>query len=36
MILYLDIYELFVRWGLNYVCLIDYIGDENNDNFLEI
>ncbi|XP_052702942.1 serine-rich adhesin for platelets-like isoform X3 [Crassostrea angulata] len=31
-----DIYEPFARLGLNHVCSTEHIGDENNDNFLEI
>ncbi|XP_065924174.1 uncharacterized protein [Magallana gigas] len=36
MTLHPDIYEPFARRTLNHVCSTDHIGDENNDNFLEI
>lgn len=36
MTLHPDIYEPFARRGLNHVCSTDHIGDENNDNILEI
>nr|XP_034330434.1 uncharacterized protein LOC105324798 isoform X7 [Crassostrea gigas] len=36
MTLHPDIYEPFARRDLNHVCSTDHIGDENNDNFLEI
>ncbi|XP_065925082.1 uncharacterized protein [Magallana gigas] len=31
-----DIYEPFARRGLNHICSTEHVGDENNDNFLEI
>ena len=31
-----DIYEPFARLGLNHVCSADHVGDEGNDNYIEV
>lgn len=31
-----DIYEPFARLGLNHVCSADHVGDEENDNYIEV